>query len=253
MSQTLLEVEDLSVHFTGAAGVVRAVDGVSLSVMQGETLAIVGESGSGKSTLARAILGLEEPRTGRIRYAGHWLDMTRYEHALLHELLRRPGAILSRAQLLDRAWEDALTRFGTRPLRDALAPAIRYAREGFPVTTRLLLDLEEEHDRLVADPGLHRVFLASGGVPHTGDVVRQPDLARTLERLARDGADALYRGELAAAIVRHLGDEGFLTEQDLARHESDWGDAVGTKFGESRVLTAPPNVTESAPSRRRLS
>ena len=44
----------------------------------------------------------------RIRYAGHWLDMTRYEHALLHELLRRPGAILSRAQLLDRAWEDAL-------------------------------------------------------------------------------------------------------------------------------------------------
>ena len=44
----------------------------------------------------------------RIRYAGYWLDMTRYEHALLHELLRRPGAILSRAQLLDRAWEDAL-------------------------------------------------------------------------------------------------------------------------------------------------
>ena len=44
----------------------------------------------------------------RIRYGGHWLDMTRYEHALLHELLRRPGAILSRAQLLDRAWEDAL-------------------------------------------------------------------------------------------------------------------------------------------------
>ena len=44
----------------------------------------------------------------RIRYAGQWLDMTRYEHALLHELLRRPGAILSRAQLLDRAWEDAL-------------------------------------------------------------------------------------------------------------------------------------------------
>ena len=44
----------------------------------------------------------------RIRYAGHWLDLTRYEHALLVELLRRPGAILSRAQLLDRAWDDAL-------------------------------------------------------------------------------------------------------------------------------------------------
>ena len=43
----------------------------------------------------------------RIRYAGQWLDLTRYEHALLAELLRRPGAILSRAQLLDRAWDDA--------------------------------------------------------------------------------------------------------------------------------------------------
>lgn len=70
MSPALLEVEDLSVHFASTAGVVRAVDGVSLSVNKGETLAIVGESGSGKSTLARAILGLEPPRSGRIRFAG---------------------------------------------------------------------------------------------------------------------------------------------------------------------------------------
>ena len=49
-----------------------------------------------------------DPEARRIRYAGHALDLTRYEYALLAELLRRPGAILSRAQLLDRAWEDAL-------------------------------------------------------------------------------------------------------------------------------------------------
>ena len=144
-----------------------------------------------------------------------------------------PGAV--------RAWSDALARFGTRPLRDVLAPAIRYARDGFPVTTRLMLDLEEEHDRLVADPDLRKVFLASGDVPHTGDVVRQRALASSLELIARDGADVLYEGVLAAAIVRHLGDDGLLTERDLATHVSEWSDPISAPFGSSRVVTSPPN------------
>ena len=144
-----------------------------------------------------------------------------------------PGAV--------RAWEDALARFGTRPLRDALAPAIRYAREGFPISTRLMLDLEEEHDRLAADAELRAVFLAGGDVPHSGAIVRQPALAATLERLARDGADALYTGDLASRIVRHLGDESLLTADDLAAHRSEWSAPLGARFGESRVLTSPPN------------
>ncbi|MFX9038755.1 ATP-binding cassette domain-containing protein, partial [Acinetobacter baumannii] len=57
MSRPVLEVQDLCVEFSTAGGTVRAVDGVSLEVHEGETLAVVGESGCGKTTLARAVLG----------------------------------------------------------------------------------------------------------------------------------------------------------------------------------------------------
>src|SRR6185436_12656 len=70
MTAPLLEVEDLCVYFDSSAGLVRAVDGVSLAMRPHQTLAIVGESGCGKSTLARAIIGIETPRSGKIRFAG---------------------------------------------------------------------------------------------------------------------------------------------------------------------------------------
>jgi oligopeptide/dipeptide ABC transporter ATP-binding protein len=70
VSDPLLEVEDLRVYFDSSAGLVRAVDGVSLQLHAGQTLAVVGESGCGKSTLARAILGLELARSGRVLFRG---------------------------------------------------------------------------------------------------------------------------------------------------------------------------------------
>ncbi|HVL38651.1 MAG TPA: ABC transporter ATP-binding protein, partial [Fimbriimonadaceae bacterium] len=68
--ETLLQIEDVAVHFAAPGGVVRALDGVSLTVQRGETMAVVGESGCGKTTLARAVLGLQPLRAGSIKLLG---------------------------------------------------------------------------------------------------------------------------------------------------------------------------------------
>ena len=70
MSETLLEVRDLAVHFGRAKAPVRAIDGVSLEWRKGEILGIVGESGCGKSTMARAMLGLLPAAAGEVTLEG---------------------------------------------------------------------------------------------------------------------------------------------------------------------------------------
>src|SRR5262252_1700304 len=71
MPKTLLSVRDLKVHFPSKGSIVRAVDGVSFNIAQGETLGLLGESGCGKTTLGRAVLRLEKPTSGEVLYRQH--------------------------------------------------------------------------------------------------------------------------------------------------------------------------------------
>ena len=145
-----------------------------------------------------------------------------------------PGAV--------RAWEDALKRFGTISLSDALQPAIDYAERGFPVSTRLSLDINEESRKVAADSSLARIFLSNGKAPTPGTILVQADLARTLRTIATSGADALYRGALAqriAAFVEHEG--GLVTATDLASHKSQWQEPISTTYAGKTVLAFPPN------------
>ena len=145
-----------------------------------------------------------------------------------------PGAV--------KGWEDALKRFGTISLSKALQPAITYAAEGFPVSTRLSRDIAEEARKVSADSSLRRTFMPNGEAPKPGTILVQADLARTLRAIASGGADALYRGPLAQVIAKFIDREGgLLTEADLAGHRSQWQEPISTTYAGKTVLAFPPN------------
>ncbi|MFG0320296.1 MAG: gamma-glutamyltransferase [Planctomycetota bacterium JB042] len=139
-------------------------------------------------------------------------------------------------------WFTLHEAFGALPMRDLLAPAIRYARDGFPVSEviahywRLNARVLREYD------GFEEQFTIDGRTPETGEMFRNPNLARTLERLAAGGRDAFYEGEIARAIAGSVARAGgFLSVEDLAAHRSEWVDPVSTDYRGVEVWELPPN------------
>lgn len=144
-----------------------------------------------------------------------------------------PGAV--------RAWEDALARFGTISLAEALAPGIRYAREGFPVSTRLAGDIEEQGGSL--DDAGREQYLPAGAPPPVGSLLKNPALARTLERIAREGADGFYQGPVAQSLSALLEARGgYLRTGDFRAHQSQWVEPLEGRYQGYRMLVMPPNT-----------
>jgi gamma-glutamyltranspeptidase / glutathione hydrolase len=138
-----------------------------------------------------------------------------------------------------RAWRMLLERFGTRSLRDLLAPAVHYAEEGFPLSD-IVSQAIRERAPAFDDAEWHRVFAPDGVFPRPGERFRQPDLARTLRDLAGE-PDLFYRGRVARAIAGRLEREGFITLEDLAGHEGEWGEPISTTYrGYTVWETSPP-------------
>jgi len=144
-----------------------------------------------------------------------------------------PGAVA--------AWDDALARFGTISLTEALAPGIGYARDGFPVSSRLASDIAG------ASRGLNEaalgLYLPGGSPPPVGSLLKNPALAATLERIAKEGKDGFYRGEPAQAISGFLEREGgYLRVADFAAHETTWTAPIEGSYVDHRILVLPPNT-----------
>lgn len=129
--------------------------------------------------------------------------------------------------------------YGRLPLANSLAPAIRYAEEGFPAYEELVRRLSRQAGGL--SEGARSVFAPGGEVPAAGELLRQPELAATMRTLAREGRDGFYRGAVADTLVDGVqGGGGIWTAEDLLNYRVAEREPLTGKYHEVDITTAPP-------------
>ncbi len=230
---------------------------IALDVMQ------AGGSAIDAAIAANAALGLMEPTGSGIGgdlFAIVWDPKTQRLHGLnasgrspkslsLEEFERRglefvppygplpisvPGCV--------DGWFELHERFGRLPMTEVLKPAIRYAREGFPVSELIAYYWNLSVPARAEYPHFLDTFTIDGRAPRKGEIWRNPLLADTLERIGTVGRQAFYRGNMAHTIARTVQDAGgFLSVDDLASHRSEWVDPVSTSYRGVELWELPPN------------
>jgi gamma-glutamyltranspeptidase/glutathione hydrolase len=145
-----------------------------------------------------------------------------------------PGEVAGMAELAKK--------HGTMPLAKLLEPAIRLARDGYPAGKHLAATIAQVQEAIRQSPGLAANFLGAGGKPPAaGETIRQPQLARTLQRIADEGAQAFYGGEIAKAIVAATGAAGgILSEDDLKNYRPVWREPLELDFRGYEIVAMPP-------------
>jgi gamma-glutamyltranspeptidase/glutathione hydrolase len=143
-----------------------------------------------------------------------------------------PGAV--------RSWGDAHDRFGRLPVHQVLAPAVELARGGFPAWDGFIASVEAMRE--IGDEAFQRLFRPHGRPWRPGEVVRRAEVAATIERLAADGFNAFYDGDLAERQARSLAAAGSaIAVEDFRDHVSTWTEPIETTYRGVRVTTHRPN------------
>jgi gamma-glutamyltranspeptidase / glutathione hydrolase len=239
-----------------------------LATQVGIDILKAGGSAVDAAIAANAALGLMEPTGNGIGgdlFAIVWDAKTRQLHGL--NASGRSPLGLSLAQMkaeLDRlgvktipqrgllpisvpgtvdGWFELHRKFGKLPMERVIEPAIRYAREGFPVSEVIASYWESGVALLGHHPGgFMATFAPNGRAPRKGEIFRNPDLARTYALLAANGRDAFYRGEIADAMDRFFVEKGgWLRKVDFESHTSTWIEPVSVNYRGYDVYELPPN------------
>lgn len=235
----------------------------TLASQAGAQILARGGSAADAAIASNAVLGVVEPmmngmggdlfaiywdaKTGKLTglnssgWAPEKLTPALMEQKGLHEM---PGAGILSVTVPGcvRGWEALHKKFGRLPWADLFQPAIYYARNGFPVTEWIGGTWQGEKKKLEADPNARQVWLVNGEPPKVGQVFKNPEYARALELVARDGADAFYKGDIARAILKtsdRLG--GVTSAEDLADFKPEWVEPISTTYRDWTVYELPPN------------
>ena len=199
-----------------------------------------GLGGGGFFLLHRASDGLEVFVDGRETAPG-----AAFEEMYLDEAgdpipgASRNGPLAAGIPGLPAALVHLAENYGRLPLADSLAPAIRYAEEGFPAYEELVRRLSRQASGLNEEA--RAVFAPGGEVPAAGELLRQPDLAATMRTLAREGRDGFYRGAVADTLVDGVqGGGGIWSAEDLLNYRVVEREPLTGKYHDVDITTAPP-------------
>ena len=205
-----------------------------------KTEQLYGYNGSGRAPLGRSLADLKS-QIAALRESG----------AMPDEMLGMPqrGSLPVTVPGTIDGWFAAHERFGKLPMSDVLAPTVRYAREGFPITPviayyfgRNLAAFQEQEALIEELDNAAAIWFPDGTTPQMGDVFRNPDLANTLELLGEKGRSAFYEGELAEAMDAYFKRIGAdMRLEDLVAHRGEWVTPGSVHYHGYDVYELPPN------------
>lgn len=205
-----------------------------------KTQKLYGLNASGRAPMGQSLKALQE-RTKRMPRSARDSDGTIADWGAASVTI--PGAV--------DGWFEMHGKFGRLPMAQNLAPAIRYAQAGFPVSELIAQywkanteGFEALHKEGVIEEidNMRRTYMPGGKAPAEGDIFRNPDLARTLTEIAEGGRDAFYKGKLAHAMDRYFRRIGAPHRYaDFAAHKSEWVEPVSTSYRGYDVWEIPPN------------
>ncbi len=139
-------------------------------------------------------------------------------------------------------WFELHKKFGKLKMSEILAPAIAYGREGFPVTEVIAYTMQLAAGRLSQYENYAETFVPNGKSPQKGEIFKNPYLADTYEKIAKNGRDEFYKGSIARTIDSYMKrNGGFLSYEDMAAHYSEWVEPVSTSYRGYDVWELPPN------------